>query len=154
MKYAFRSASMSAPEWFIDAPNGSASGDPWTDAEKEAVRAAVATYKTKIRPLVRKADLYHIFPRPDNQGWDGIQYYDPVTAKGVVFIFKPDSRNDTQTIKLKGLAPARLYRLTFEDGTNPQIDTTGADLTGTGIEVVLEGTFVSELIFIEGIAPE
>jgi len=78
MKYAFRSITMGAPHWAIDAPNGGNGHAPWTEEEKEAVRQAVATYKAKIRPLVRTADLYHVFPRPDNKVWDGLN----VTLKG------------------------------------------------------------------------
>ncbi len=100
LKSAFRSMSMGAPEWVLDAPNGGNGNAPWTDEEKQAVAACVNTYKTKIRPLIRNADLYHIFPRPDGRVWDGIEYYDPATGKGVVYIFKPDSPNDTQTITL------------------------------------------------------
>ena len=35
------------------------------------IKKAVAVYKEKLRPLVRNADLYHIFPRPDGIHWDG-----------------------------------------------------------------------------------
>lgn len=150
-KYDFRSMSMGAPEWIIDAPNGGNGCAPWTDEEKAAVKAAVETYKKRIRPLVRNADLYHIFPRPDNQVWDGIEYYNPATGKGVAFIFRPDSPNDTQTIKLKGLDTKRAYRLTFEDGSNPPTDKSGAELTTTGINVTLNGKFVSELMFFEAL---
>jgi hypothetical protein len=149
MRYAFRCMSMGAPEWFLDAPNGGNGCDPWTAEEKEAVKAAAATYKTKIRPLVRNANLYHIFPRPDDRGWDGIEYYDPATGKGVVFLFKPDSPNDTQAVKLKGLEADQTYRLTFEDGSNSPQDKSGTELLGTGIDVTLKGKFVSELMFFE-----
>ncbi len=149
MKYAFRAMSMGAPEWFLDAPNGGNGSEPWTGEEKEAVKAAVATYKTKVRPLVRSADLYHIFPRPDDKVWDGIEYYDPVKGNGAVFIFKPDSPNDTQTIKLKGLDADQIYQLTFEDGSNPSVNKSGDELMNTGVDVTLKGKFVSELIFFE-----
>jgi alpha-galactosidase len=148
MKFAFRTISMGAPEWFIDAPNGGNGSAPWTDEEKAAVKAAVATYKTKIRPLVRNGDLYHILPRPDGQNWDGIQYYDPATKKGVVYLFKPAAGTDTMTIKLRGLDPSSTYRITFEDGSNPQMEKTGAELAG-GISVTLTGAPVSELVFVD-----
>ena len=86
MKYAFRSMSLGAPEWFLDAPNGGNGSEPWTQAEKDAVKACVETYKAKLRPLVRAADLYHILPRPDGRNWDGIEYYDPAAGKGVVYL--------------------------------------------------------------------
>ena len=151
MRYAFRSMSMGAPEWFLDAPNGGNESEPWTEAEKKAVKAAVATYKAKIRPLVRSADLYHIFPRPDNKVWDGIEYYDPSSGNGVVYVFKPDNPDDSLKIKLKGLDADRTYRLTFEDGTNPDVSKSGAELINTGVDVTLKGKSVSELIFFEAL---
>jgi hypothetical protein len=150
MKYAFRTMSLGAPEWFIDAPNGGNGGRPWTDEDKAAITSAVETYKTRIRPLVRNADLYHILPRPDGTNWDGIQYFDPVTGKGVVYLFKPGAVADTITIKLRGVDPGRRYRVSFEDGSNPTAEKTGAELV-QGLEVTLTGAPVSELVWIEEI---
>jgi hypothetical protein len=148
MRFAFRSTSLGAPEWFIDAPTGMNGSAPWTDEEKAAVKAAVSTFKTRIRPLVRNADLYHILPRPDGKNWDGIQYHDPVTGKGVVYLFKPAAVADTITLKLRGVEPAKRYRVSFEDGSNPAIEKTGADLA-KGLDVTLKGMPVSELVWIE-----
>ena len=150
MRFAFRSASLGAPEWFIDAPTGMNGSAPWTDDEKAAVKAAVDTYKTRIRPLVRGADLYHILPRPDNKNWDGIQYYDPAAKKGAVYLFKPSAVADTIAIKLRGVEPATRYKVTFQDGSNPTVEKTGAELTA-GLDVTLKGAPVSELVFIEAV---
>ena len=147
LRYAFRSMSMGAPEWFLDAPNGGNGTAPWSPLEKETVRAAVDTYKQKLRPLVRAADLYHILPRPDGQHWDGVQYFDPVTRRGVVYLFKPASDPAKEIIRFKGLAAERQYRLQFEDGTQPPSVHTGAELMISGLAVTLEGTEVSELVF-------
>ena len=153
MRFAFRSMSMGAPEWFLDAPNGANGGPPWTQEEKDAVKACVATYKTKIRPLVRQADLYHILPRPDGRYWDGIEYCDPAAGKGVVYLFKPagDAMTDviTQVIRFKGLDAKQTYRLTFEDGTNPPAVKSGAELMERGLRVTLEDPEASELVFFE-----
>ncbi len=149
LKYAFRSMSMGAPEWFLDAPNGGNASQPWTAAERAAVRQCVATYKQRIRPLIRTADLYHILPRPDGRQWDGMQYYDPQTGRGAVFLFKPSREPDAQIIRLKGLDPARTYRLEFDDGTHPSHTQSGADLMNAGVPVSLPGAEVSELIFVE-----
>lgn len=147
--YEFRSSSMGAPYWHPDAPNGGNGGPVWTNQHKMDIKRAVETYKTRIRPLVRNANLYHIFPRPDDVVWDGIEYYDPARQKGVVYIFKPNSNINTQLIKLKGLNPKFTYKLTFEDGTNAATVLSGATLMNTGINVSLNGTFISELMFIE-----
>jgi alpha-galactosidase len=146
--YWFRSCSMGAPEWIIDAPNGGNGGRKWTDQDKQNMKKAVETYKTRIRPLVRNADLYHILPRPDGKNWDGIQYHDPATGKGVVYLFKPSAVADTITLKLRGIESAATYGLTFEDGSNPRMERTGAELAN-GISVTLKGAHVSELIFLD-----
>jgi alpha-galactosidase len=147
MRFTFRTTSLGAPEWFLDAPGGRNGSAPWTDEEKEAVRRAVATYKTRIRPLVRSADLYQVLPRPNGRDWDGIQYYDPATKQGVVYLFKPANGVDTMAVKLRGLDAAARYRVTFEDGSNPAIEKTGDDLA-RGLSVTLTGAPVSELVWI------
>lgn len=147
MRYAFRSASLGAPEWFLDAPNGGNGTEPWTQEEKDAVTACVETYKNRIRPLIRNADLYHILPRPDGRNWDGIQYYDPAAGEGVVHLFKPSKGPVTQAIKFKGLDPKRKYRIDLEDGYCPPSVQSGTELMEQGLPVTLNGVEVSELVF-------
>ncbi len=147
--YEFRSAALGAFYWHPDAPNGGNGGPVWTDQHKADIKRAVETYKHKLRPLIRNADLYHIFPRPDNLNWDGIEYFDPATNKGVVYIFKPKAGNDIQKIKLKGLNPSINYKVSFEDGTNQPVLIRGSVLMNEGIEVTLKGELVSELMFFE-----
>lgn len=149
LRFAFRSMSMGAPEWFIDAPNGGNGAAPWTQEEKDAVKACVATYKERLRPLIRAADLYHIFPRPDGRNWDGIEYYDPAAAKGVVYLFKPAATADTQVVRLKGLDARATYRLSSADGTTLPAVKTGAELMTGGLPVTLPAGEVSELVFFE-----
>jgi alpha-galactosidase len=149
IRYAFRSMSMGAPEWFLDAPNGGNGSEPWTQQEKEALKACVDTYKAKIRPLVREADLYHIFPRPDGRKRDGIEYYDPAAGKGVVYLFQPSNETATEVIRFKGLDAERMYRISFEDGSHPPSVKSAAELMDKGLRVTLEGAEVSELVFFE-----
>jgi hypothetical protein len=149
MRFAFRSMSMGAPEWFLDAPNGGNGSAPWTQDEKNAVKACVNTYKTRIRPLVRQADLYHILPRPEGRNWDGIEYYDPIAGKGVVFLFKPSSEITTQLIQFRGLDEKQMYRLNFEDGTHPSCVKSATELMGPGLQLTLPGEETSELVFLE-----
>jgi len=151
MKYAFRSMSLGAPEWFLDAPNGGNGSEPWTAEEKEAVRACVATYKAQLRPLVRGADVYHILPRPDGRRWDGIQYYDPAVRKGVVYLFKPAAEPAGETIRFKGLDAPAVYRVRFEDGTQPPAEKSGQELMAAGLVVTLPGAEASELVFFEAV---
>ncbi len=148
MRFAFRTMSLGAPEWFLDSPTGTNTNAPWTDEETAAVKAAVATYKTKIRPLVRKADLYHILPRPDGRNWDGIQYHDATARTGVAILFKPAAGAESALIRFRGVDPQANYQVTFEDGSNPAAVRSGAELLN-GLTVTLKGAPVSELVFIQ-----
>ena len=149
VRYAFRSMSMGAPEWFLDAPNGGNGSQPWTDQEKQALKSCVDTYKTKIRPLVREADLYHIFSRPDGRNWDGIEYHDPAVGKGVVYLFKPSSQTTTESVRFKGLNVDRMYKVSFSDATHPPSVKSAAELMDPGLQVTLDGAQVSEMVFFE-----
>jgi alpha-galactosidase len=148
-RYAFRSASLGAPEWFLDAPNGGNGNEPWSQEEKNAVQACVETYKTQIRPVLRSADLYHILPRPDGRNWDGIEYYDPAAGKGVVYLFKPSNDIPTHVVRFKGLDAQHRYRLRFADDSHPTSIKTGAELMAPGLSMTLAGAEVSELVFFE-----
>ena len=151
--YEFRSASLGAAYWHPDAPNGGNGGPVWSAQQRTDIKRAVATYKQKLRPLIRNADLYHIFPRPDGKRWDGIEYFDPTARKGVVYLFKSAAGTDATGVKFRGLRADARYRVTFEDGSNPAIDKTGKELA-SGINVTLKGSPVSELMFFEEIASE
>lgn len=145
--YEFRSASMGAAYWHPDGPQGLNGGPVWNDKQKADITKAVKTYKEKLRPLIRHANLYHIFPRPDERSRDGIQYYDPTTGKGVVYIFQP-TEDDKKPVKLKGLNPSTKYLLEFEDQSNSPVVLTGKVLMNNGIMVNLQGAEISELMFI------
>lgn len=146
--YEFRSASMGAAYWHPDAPNGGNGGPVWSAQQRAEIKKAVTTYKERLRPLIRNGDLYHIFPRPNGVDWDGIEYYDPATHQGAVYIFKPKGQPDSKVIKLNGLEPKCKYKISFEDGSNPGETATGAALMDPGINVTLSGSLASELMFI------
>ena len=124
---------------------------PLDQGRAPAIAREAQTYKTRLRPLIRAANLYHVLPRPDNRNWDAIEYYDPTAGKGVVYVFKPQSRSDAQAIKLKGLDTKRAYKLTFEDGSNAAASMSGGGLMAEGFRMWLRGTFVSELVWIAGV---
>ena len=67
-------------------------------------------------------------------------------------LFKPSPVSDTIALRLRGLEPAARYRVSFEDGSHPESDKSGAELAH-GLEVTLRGAPVSELIFLESSAP-
>ncbi|MBM4027107.1 MAG: hypothetical protein FJ280_17135 [Planctomycetes bacterium] len=115
----------------------------------EPMRNNVALFKNRLRPLMRSGDLYHLTLRPDGVNWDGIQYQDPVTGKGAVMLFKPNSKVDTRRIFLKKLARTKTYALSFQDRPEQNLRKTGAELMDDGFDVTMTGELVSEIIWIE-----
>jgi hypothetical protein len=122
----------------------------WTPQEHTAAKAEFALYKQKLRPLIRDADLYHVSSRPDGVHWDGIEYFDPRLATGVVYAFRGLTVDETQhTFLLQGVVPGHTYRLHFADHSSPDRSMTGNELLGHGLTVSLPVPLSSELIFFE-----
>jgi len=122
----------------------------WTSEQHEAARQAIALYKRELRPLIRDARLYHISDRPDGVHWDGLEYWDPERAKGVVFAFRGSIADEAEhRFVLAGLAPGKRYRLHFQDGTAPDKVALGSELMGKGLLVRLQNRLSSELVFVD-----
>jgi len=121
----------------------------WTPGQRAAARRQFALYKSELRPLILNADLHHITERPDGIRWDGIQYWDETTGKGVVFVFRGTTRETEHRFVLKGLRPDARYELTSEDDSVPSEEFTGDALTKNGFVARLDGTESSDIIFIE-----
>lgn len=122
----------------------------WTAEQHEAARKAINLYKSKLRPLIRDAQLYHISQRPDGVHWDAMEYWDPNRRSGVVFAFRGSDPTEAEhTFILRGLDPEHRYSLHFEDGTAPNAVFSGTDLMTVGLRVRLDRQLSSELVFIE-----
>ncbi len=147
--YEFRSSSMGAAYWHPDAPGGRNGGPVWSADQRAQIKEAVNTYKTMIRPLVRTANLYHILPRPNGKIWDGIEYFDPTSRKGAVFVFRPDSPDATQTIRLRGLEGHSKYWLWCADDSFAPIRLSGQNLMKSGLTLTLPQTNGSEIVFLQ-----
>lgn len=123
----------------------------WTPEQHAAARQAFALYKERLRPLIRDADLYHISPRPDGVHWDGIEYWNRVSGRGVVYAFRgsiPDEAHHAYV--LQGLRADRSYRLQFEDhSAAPDRLRSGRDLMASGLAVTLPLPESSELVFVQ-----
>jgi len=149
--YEFRPASLGAAYWHPDAPNGGNGGPKWTAAQRTAIKRAVNTYKAKIRPLVRTGNLYHIFPRPDDKVWDGVEYFDPAAKKGAVYVFRPNSPKQSETVKLKGLDVKGRYWLWCEDGSIPPVQEAGDEVMKQGFDMRLPGPCSSDIVFLQDV---
>jgi hypothetical protein len=115
-------------------------------------RQHIALYKTRQRPILRGADVYHILPMADGVNWDGLEYFNTAINKGSVFLFKPSTKatdGDSKVIKLKGLDRDAHYTLTFQDRTNLNCVMSGQRLMDIGISVTaMTGDNASEIIWL------
>ncbi len=126
----------------------------WTPEQHATAKQAIALYKSRLRPLIRQADLYHVSARPDGARWDGIEYFDAAHHNGVLFAFHGSSAEEGKhAFVLGGLQPSTRYRLTFQDKSSPDLVAYGRDLMAKGVEVVLPLPNSSELVFVEA-APQ
>jgi alpha-galactosidase len=127
----------------------------WSAQQQDVARQAFALYKTQLRPLIRDANLYHVSDRPDGVHWDGMEYWDPRRASGVLFAFRGSIVNETQhAFRLAGLRDSARYRIHFEDGTSPDQMLTGRHLRLQGITVRLNEPLSSELAFVQLAKPQ
>ena len=95
--FLWRSAMMGA--WQIDPTDT----PKWTEEEKESARRSVEIYRQWIRPMLADVKVHHILPRPDGMHWDGMFYWSPPLQRGTLYVWRPDSPDAQQTIRLKGL---------------------------------------------------
>jgi alpha-galactosidase len=145
-KYMLRSGMMGWLSVMIDTTR-------WDEKQHEIAKSEIQLYKEKLRPLIRDADLYHISDRPDGKQWDGMEYYDPHSRRGVVYAFRGDNRTETShRFGLRGLEPAATYQLRFHDGTSKDRTFRGDELMTNGLVVKLPVANSSELVFLEEVS--
>ena len=122
----------------------------WSAEQHEAAKAAIALYKSDLRPLIRDADLFHVSGRPDGVHWDGLEYFDPAKGRGVLYAFRGSTTTEsTHTFLLKGVQPSLSYLLHFQDHSAPDRKLTGKELLSRGVTVELSLPLSSELIFFQ-----
>ena len=121
----------------------------WAPEQHQAAKDAIALYKSDLRPLIRDAHLYHVSERPDGVHWDGVEYWDPARARGVLFAFRGSITDEAEhRFVLAGLDAGKRYQLHFEDGSSPDRTATGSELMGSGLLVRLQSPLSSELVFL------
>ncbi|MFC1462208.1 LamG-like jellyroll fold domain-containing protein [Verrucomicrobiota bacterium] len=112
-------------------------------------RQHIALYKSRQRPILRGANVYHILPMPDGRNWDGLQFHNPDLDRGSVFLFKPSPEAPTsQVVRLRGLMREKAYDVVFQDAAERSCSMTGARLMDEGISVTLTGKDASEIIWL------
>ena len=125
----------------------------WSAKERTVAKEEIQLYKNELRPLIRDANLYHVWPRPDGVHWDGVEYFDPRRGKGVIYAFRGSGQGDFYRCIPQGLGWTRKYRITFHDHPSNNPVMTGRDLMTTGFTVTLPEPHTSELVFIDAVDP-
>ncbi len=122
------------------------------EADKASWEKYIGTYKSRIRPLIKYGDLYHVLPRPDGVNWDGFFYVDADAeseTKGVLMIFKPTAKaGDSTTVKLRGLDRDTVYTVEYQDHTDCNTTATGAELMDNGLTVTFTEACTSDWVFL------
>ena len=119
----------------------------WTPEQHSIALRQFALYKTRLRPLIKNGNLYHVSERPDGVRWDGIQYADPQGKQAVLYAFRGSTSEPQHLFLLRGLTLGAQYNVTFEDGGAPAITRSGKELMTKGIEVALDQPGSSQLVF-------
>jgi hypothetical protein len=145
-RYMLRSGMMGWLSVMIDTTS-------WDEQQHAAGKEELRLYKTQLRPLIRDANLYHISERPDGVRWDGTEYFDPRTRRGVVYAFRTSSITEAEhKFILHGLNQASQYQLRFHDHSATDQIVAGNELMRTGVKVRLPLANSSEIIFLEELA--
>ena len=122
----------------------------WTLEQRKAAQREFALYKSRLRPLIRDADVYHVADRPDGVHWDGMEYYSTGLRRGVLYAFRGSASDlPTHRFRLSGLKPAGRYRLSFQDNPAADRELTGESLMQMGVDVGLALPLSSDLIYFE-----
>jgi len=115
--------------------------------QRSAAKEEFQLYKNELRPLIREANLYHISKRPDGVHWDGMEYFDILTRRGVVYAFHGSMENEAEhKFVLLGLNPRSRYQLQFHDHSAPTQIFEGTELMRGGITVHLPIPNSSEIV--------
>jgi alpha-galactosidase len=141
--FLWRSAMMGA--WQIDPSNTAR----WTDEERDSARRAAAVYKRWIRPVLADVKVHHILPRPDGVHWDGMFYWSARLKRGTLYLFRPEAKEERQTIRLRGLDRQQAYWVWCEDGSVSPGKRTGAELMDRGLPAKLPQQYTSDLVYVQ-----
>jgi len=109
----------------------------WSPEFKERAKENVALYK-HLREVIAGADVYHLTPPPDHDrptGWTALQYVAPARDRSVVMAYRLEKGEPKISLKLRGLDPARRYRIL--ENSVPRGLRTGAQLAQDGLPVEL-----------------
>lgn len=142
-KYILRSAIFSE---FDYKTVGLADGSPI----KKSAAEHDELYRNSLASAMLNGRQYPIFPGYSKDGWDGIEFYDTVNKKGVIFAFRNSEESDTQkVIAVQGVSEDIEYKVISLDGSVNIEKIQGAELLAGGLNVTMKNGGLSDIIFIE-----
>jgi hypothetical protein len=122
----------------------------WDEMQHAAAKEEFRLYKSELRPLIRNANLFHISERPDGAHWDGIEYFDSLTRRGVVYTFHGSIATEPEhQFHLHGLHPLANYQLRFHDHPEKNRIMIGRELMTRGLALSLPTPNSSEIILLK-----
>ena len=120
----------------------------WDAATRKVAAERIALYK-KLRPLLRKADVYHLTPQASMHRPRGTQaalYVEPSIGKAMLFAFQGNAGSLQSTIRLRGLREDWNYRLVFPAGFGPDRNVNGRELVQDGLKIAFPHAGASAVI--------
>ncbi len=127
----------------------------WTRQFRSTVAQEIKQYKG-LRPLISTGNYYHLLPQTNlvepqllaPSDPDAAEFYDPVTNRGIVYLFKGRSAWTNRQVKLKGLTPDLAYDVASPDGLI-SLHGTGANLMSAPITVTGSANLHSVLLYVK-----
>ena len=123
-------------------------------AARERWRHAIQLYKQFVRPILPTSRLFHHTPiqRQYEAGeWVVLECADRDGARAFAGVFRlAGAAGDTYHFRPKGLDPSQRYRVTY-DLVGRSREVAGGDVADTGVNVVVPGAMMSELLLFEAI---
>ncbi len=92
--------------------------------------------------------------RPDGKHWDGVIYYDKVKDEGALIVFRAETENPKQRVRLRGVMPEAQYQVTSEEESTSVQNASGRDLMDAGLPLTLPEQFSSDCLFFKRIDAE
>ena len=109
--------------------------------------AANVTLYKRLRQVIMGSDVYHLTVQPshdDPRDWSALQYVSPDRKNSVLFAYRLANGAATRVFKLRGLDPARTYRVSVNERAAP--DVSGETLALAGLQVHLDSEWRAAVV--------
>jgi alpha-galactosidase len=131
----------------------------WSSEFRDTVALEIQRYKS-VRHMIAQGKQYRLFPQSDLSlphlelpaEPDAIEFYDPLSQRGVAFLFLGKVPWSERRVVFRGLEVNMTYRVTLADGTIVA-QRTGRQLMTQNIRLPVAVENPSVLLFIQPVNP-